>query len=123
MPIEYEVDETNNVIVATGTGVVGDEDFLDYVQRFLADARIRSGYRELVDLTRATKGAISPDLFDRIAQMDRERPDQQPGSRTAIVVPDSASFQLASAYGLKAQAPVIVFSSLDVARTWLGLRA
>lgn len=123
MPIEYVVEEANNVVYATGTGIVSDEDFLDYVRRFLADARIRPGYRELVDLTRATKGAISPGLFDRIAQMDREQPGQQLGSRTAIVVPDSESFLLASAYGLKAQAPVIVFSNLDVARTWLGLRA
>lgn len=121
MPIDYEVDEVHNVVYATGQGAVGDEDFLDYVQRFLADRRIRPGYRELVDLTAAIRGQISPRLFDLIAELDRQQPERQSGSRTAIVVPDSESFQLASAYGLKAQAPVIVFSNVSVARTWLGI--
>jgi hypothetical protein len=121
MPIDYEVDEVKNVVYATGRGAVADEDFLDYVRRFLADARIRPGYRELVDLTAATKGAISPGLFDLIAELDRQQPKQQHGSRTAIVVTDNESFHLASQYGLKAQAPVIVFSNASVARTWLGI--
>jgi hypothetical protein len=121
MPIDYEVDVAHNVVHATATGAVGDADFLDYVRRFLADSRIRPGYRELVDLTAASKGAISPELFDLIADLDRQQPERLRGSRTAIVVPDSEGFELASTYGLKAQAPVIVFTNIGVARTWLGI--
>lgn len=121
MPIQYEVDEARNVIQASARGTLGDADFLDYAHRLMADSRIRPGYRELVDLTAAVKGDISQELFELIAAIDRQRPDRHAGSRTAIVVPDSEAFQLASTYAIKAQAPVIVFSNLSVARTWLGI--
>lgn len=121
MPINYEVDESRNVILASAHGTLGDAEFLDYARRLMADSRIQSGYRELVDLTAAVKGDISQELFDLIAAIDRQSPDRHTGSRTAIVVPDPEGFQLASTYALKAQAPVIVFSNIGVARTWLGI--
>jgi hypothetical protein len=121
MPITYEVDEAQNIVYATVRGTVDAENFLDYVRQFHADARIRPGYRELVDATAAQAGDITPELFDLIAELDRQRPDLQVNSRTAIVVPSVEGFDLARQYERKAQTTVIVFTSLDVARTWLGL--
>jgi hypothetical protein len=121
MSITYDVDETHNVVYATVLGTANAADFLAYAQQFLADPRIKPGYRELLDATAAQVGDITPDLFDRIVALDRERPEMLPGSRTAIVVPSVEGFDLARQYERKAQLSVIVFTSLDVAKTWLGL--
>jgi hypothetical protein len=121
LPITYDVDESRNVVYATVQGIVHAEDFLDYARRFQADPRIKPGYRELIDARAATPGEITPELFDQVAALDRERPEMLPGSRTAIVVPSVEGFDLARQYERKAQVTVIVFTSLDVAKTWLGL--
>lgn len=121
MPITYEVDETQNVVHATLRGTISAEEFLAYVRQFHADTRIKPGYRELVDGTAAQAGDITPELFDMIVELDRQRPELQVNSRTAIVVPSVEGFDLAREYERKAQTNVIVFTSLDVARTWLGL--
>lgn len=121
MPIHYTVDESKNLVLVSVRGVVNDEEFLDYVRQFHADTRIRPGYRELVDATAASPGVIRPELFDQIAEMDRQRPDMLPRAKTAIVVSSNEAFELARQYESRAQMPVTVFSSIDVARIWLGI--
>lgn len=121
MPVTYEVDETLNAVYAWVSGVVGEDDFLAYVEQFLADARIRPGYRELVDATAATPGHITTELFDRIAALGRGHPALLAGSRAAIVVPPGRSYDLARQYQRMAQVEMEVFLSLDSARKWLGI--
>jgi len=121
MPIHYSVDESKNLVLVTVLGTVNDDEFLDYVRQFHTDTRIRPGYRELVDATAASPGVIRPELFDQIAELDRQRPELLPRSKTAIVVTGSEAYELARQYETKAQMPVTVFSSLDVARIWLGI--
>ncbi len=121
MPITYRVDESQNVVYATVRGTVNVEDFLSYVRQFHADARIRPGYRELVDATAAQAENITPQLLDLIVEADRRRPELQENSRTAIVVPSVEGFNLAREYERKALMSVVAFTSLDVAKTWLGL--
>jgi hypothetical protein len=121
MSIEYSVDESRNVVLVTVRGTVNDYEFLDYVRQFHNDNRIRPGYRELVDATAASPGVIRAELFDQIAELDRQRPEMLPRAKTAIVVSSGEAFELARQYESKAQMPVTVFSSLDVARIWLGI--
>lgn len=121
MPVTYEVDEAQNAVYAWVSGVVGEEDFLAYVEQFLADTRIRPGYRELVDATAATPGNITTELFDRIAELDRRHPEVLAGSRAAIVVPPGRSYDLARQYQRMARVQMEVFLSLDTAREWLGI--
>ncbi|HCU53620.1 MAG TPA: hypothetical protein DIC36_04830 [Gammaproteobacteria bacterium] len=121
MSIEYSVDESRNVVLVTVRGTVNDHEFLDYVRQFHNDNRIRPGYRELVDATAASPGVIRAELFDQIAELDRQRPEMLPRAKTAIVVSSGEAFELARQYESKAQMPVTVFSSLDVARIWLGI--
>jgi hypothetical protein len=122
MPVTYEVDDVQNAIYAWVSGVVGEDDFLAYVEQFLADSRIRPGYRELVDATAATPGNITTELFDRIAELDREHPQLLAGSRAAIVVPPGRSYELARQYQRMARVEMEVFLSIDAAREWLGIR-
>lgn len=121
MPITYRVDESQNVVYATVRGAVSIEDFLSYVRQFHADARIRPGYRELVDATAARAENITPQLLDLIVEADRQHRELQENSRTAIVVPSVEGFNLARDYERKALTSVVAFTSLDVAKTWLGL--
>jgi len=121
MPIHYTVDESKNLVLVTVRGTVNDHELLEYVRQFHNDNRIRPGYRELVDATAASPGVIDPGLFDQIAEMDRQRPELLPRSKTAIVVSGGEAFELAREYESKAELPVTVFSSLDVARIWLGI--
>lgn len=122
LPIEYTVDEQRNFVHAIVQGQVDDHQFLDYVSRFHADPRIKPGYRELVDCTTATPGTITPALFEQIASLDRERPDLLPRAKTALVVTGEEAFELARRYEAHAEMPVTVFSRLDVALIWLGLK-
>ena len=121
MPITYEVDEAQNAVYAWVSGQVRAEDFLAYVQQFLADSRIKPGYRELVDATAAVPSDITAELFNQIAEIDRRFPEMLPGSRTAIVVPHASGFELARQYQKVARMQVLVFFSLEVAREWLGI--
>lgn len=122
MPVTYEVDDVQNAIYAWVSGVVGEEDFLAYVEQFLADRRIRPGYRELVDATAATPGNITTELFDRIAALGRRHPVVLAGSRAAIVVAPGRSYDLARQYQRMAPVEMEVFLNLDSAREWLGIR-
>jgi hypothetical protein len=122
LPVTYEVDEAQNAVYAWVSGVVGEDDFLAYVQQFLADTRIRPGYRELVDATSATPGNITAELFDRIAALGRRHPAVLAGSRAAIVVPSGRSYDLARQYQRMAPVEMEVFLNLEAAREWLGLR-
>ena len=121
MPITYEVDEPENIVYAWVSGRVGVEDFQANVQQFLADTRIKPGYRELVDATAAAPEHVTAELFRRIAEIDRQHPQVLPGARTAIVVPQAPGFDLARQDQPMTRMQVLVFFSLDVAREWLGI--
>ncbi len=52
MPLHVEVDAEKKVILASGEGVVTDQDLLDYVQEYLGGREL-SGFNELFDLSGA----------------------------------------------------------------------
>jgi len=122
LPIEYTVDEKRNFVHVIVQGQVDDHELLEYVRRFHSDPRIKPGYRELVDCTTAIPGTINPELFGQIAEMDRERPELLPRAKTALVVSGEEAFELARQYESHAEMPVTVFSRLDVALIWLGIK-
>lgn len=51
MSVEYTYDEENNVLYTRFFGVVTDKDLRDQGEAVAADPRIKSGVRELVDLS------------------------------------------------------------------------
>lgn len=121
MPVTYEVDDVQNAVYAWVSGRIGEEDVLAYVQQFLSDLRIRPGYRELVDATAATPVDITTGLFDRIAELDRRRPEMIRGARTAIVAAPGLALELARQYQQAARVEVQVFQGIEAAREWLGI--
>ena len=121
MPISYTVDEAANVFYARAVGVVTAQELLRYDEETSADLRIRPRFRELFDATSAVPEDIGPEVLDLLVAREQEESQRLPGSKTAVVAPTNATFDLAKEYERRVHGKtVIVFAHLNVALAWLG---
>jgi hypothetical protein len=121
MPITFEVDEQANFVDVKATGVVTEEDLLQYQTTLMADPRIRPGLRVLFDARTAQPGGLTPEAVRIIASLDRKLRETCPTNKSAIVVRDKQAAELAHEFETNTETNAIVFFNLDVARTWLGV--
>jgi hypothetical protein len=121
MPITFEVDEQANFVDVKATGVVTEEDLLQYQTTLMADPRIRPGLRVLFDASTAQPGGLTPEAIQIIASLDRKLRQTCPADKSAIVVRDKWAAELAHEFEKNTETDAVVFFNLDVAKTWLGI--
>ena len=122
MPLSYEFDEQNKLVIVTGKERITLDDVLAHQRELQADPRMKPGVRCLVDLTQMTGlGMSGRDTF-RLAQAREEFPYLAMQARTAIVVKDAVHFAMARMYALSRRKyiePMAIFYDLDEARHWV----
>ena len=122
MPNVYAVVNDGRAVVEFWTGQVTHEELMAHEQRHLSDPSIQAGASILVDAERAQFGTTTEEIKELAALYGRAVGRLKVG-RIALLV-NKETYQRAliflkevEGYGVK----VIVFSTLDVACTWLGI--
>jgi hypothetical protein len=122
MPSIYAVIDDGRIVVEFWTGEVTHDELLAHERRHLSDPLIKAGASVLVDAERAQFGTTTDEIKDVVALYGQIVGRLKVG-RMALLV-NKETYQRAliflkevEGYGVK----VIVFSTLDVACTWLGL--
>ncbi|NOS76863.1 MAG: hypothetical protein HOP35_02855 [Nitrospira sp.] len=122
MPNNYAVLNEGSVVVEFWTGPVTHEELLAHERRHLSDPLIKAGASVLIDAERAQFGTTVEEIKD-IADLYGQVIGKLKVGRMALLV-NKETYERALVflkevewYGVK----VIVFNSLDIACTWLGL--
>ncbi len=122
MPNNYAVSNDGSVVVEFWTGQVTQEEVLAHERLHLSDPAVKAGASVLIDAERAQFGTTVEEIKD-IVDLYGQVIGKLKVSRMALLV-NKETYERAlvflkdvEGYGVK----VIVFSSLDIACTWLGL--
>jgi len=122
MPNNYTVLNGGNVVVEFWTGQVSHDELLAHERRHLSDPLIKGGAAVLVDAERAQFGSTTDEIKDIVGLYGQVVGRLKVGRMALLVNKETYQRSLVflkevEGYGVK----VIVFSTLDVACTWLGL--
>jgi hypothetical protein len=122
MPNTYAVINDGSMVVEFWTGQVTHDELLAHERRHLSDPSIKAGAAVLVDAQRARFGTTEEEIAD-IAVLYSRVVGKLKVTRMALLV-NNETYERAlvfmkevEGYGVK----VIIFNSLDIACTWLGL--
>lgn len=122
MPNTYAVINDGSMVVEFWTGQVTHDELLAHERRHLSDPLIKAGASVLVDAQRARFGTTEEEIAD-IAVLYSRVVGKLKVTRMGLLV-NNETYERAlvfmkevEGYGVK----VIIFNSLDIACTWLGL--
>ena len=122
MPNNYAVLNEGSVVVEFWTGQVTHDELLAHERRHLSDPSIKVGASVLIDAERAQFGTTVEEVKE-VADLYGQVIGRLKVGRMALLV-NKETYERAlvflkevEGYGVK----VIVFNSLDIACTWLGL--
>ena len=127
MPIEYKVGENGHFIHAIATGDVTEEQFIEYESGHLTDARLRSPFKELLEIRDGSFRLVTPRAIEQLVARRGQPGSRHPWHDCAIVVSysDADAWDLAKLYErlatLHSPCSVIVFGDVGIAKTWLGV--
>lgn len=125
MPLQVEVNSEKKVILASGEGVVTDQDLLDYVDEYLGGGKL-SGFDELFDLSAAdVRDLTYSGLAAVAAAAAATDPDQGP-IKIAILVSETRGMGVSRLYQSLRESKggrrhTRVFWDPSECREWLGL--
>ena len=122
MPITYDVDEEQNLVLVKVSGEFTDEIVLRFERDFIADRRIKPGFRALFDASTVRLTEVSEKAIDQLLEMEEADPGKFNHSRRALVFNEQLGWARAEKFEDRARGRVIVFYSMDVARIWLGIK-
>jgi hypothetical protein len=118
------VNEKTNFIHAVATGVLTGNQVLDYHSAQRSDKRVKPGFTELFDASKAELSGDFRPAFEELWRRNEADAAFVQGARTAIVVSEDPAFDLAKEFERGSQNPtVIVFINPDVAKTWIDYEA
>ncbi|MDH3430896.1 MAG: hypothetical protein OEM60_10725 [Gammaproteobacteria bacterium] len=122
MPCKFVQAMDGDVILELWTGSVTLDEMMAHKQRLFADSSIKASASVLSDFTRATF-SVSPEDVKKLAEMDNEPGGKSTIGRYAFLV-DYGVYDEAQLFAEQVNRhgkSVIVFNSLDLAATWLGM--
>lgn len=124
MPLRYQIDDENRLVLARGYDVLTDQEVFEYKQSVWSLPRV-AGYDELVDVGDVKR--IDFPSTERLRELARLSAalDVLPPSRVAIVAADLVSFEIARMYEVfrkldkRSTRDVSVFRKEEEAIVWL----
>jgi len=119
MPVSYEIDKEECLIVCTATGVCTLADVVRFREQLRADPDFDPTFCQLVDATGMTRAEVSPEQVRSLA----EQSPFSVNSRRALVAGNDLGFGLLRVYeivrGLRGDTQVQVFRNRAAALEWL----
>jgi len=122
MPVEYVVLNQGALVLELWTGTISHDELLAHERRHLSDSSIARGASVLVDAASASF-ETTPEEVHELTDLYRRSGEKLRVGKSAILVNESA-YDRARLYEKQATdlgVRVILFNSLDVACTWLGI--
>jgi hypothetical protein len=119
LPVRYVIDKEHRLVLTVGEGSVTASEIRSHQDRLLGDPNFDAAFNQLIDVTTATRFAMSVDEASELAR----RPITSPASRRAFVAsqPHIYGFgRLMEAYH-EQRAQVHVFYDRNEALRWLGV--
>lgn len=122
MPIDYIVLEQGSFVYTRAHGMLTEQDLIEHERALFEDARVRRGYRQVLDFRWVAQEQITPDtLLTKLSEVHARARSKVQGARYAIVAHSSHWFTAGARYrcdGVKMT--VIVFNDPTTACIWLG---
>ena len=123
MPMHFKVDLELGIVVTSVEGDVSDEDVIRHAQALLADPAVH-GLNELLDVSGREEISVSTGTVKAAARLLRERGENRPGGRLAILADSDPVFGMARLYQAHRDHPhgeIGVFRDRRKALDWLGV--
>ena len=119
MPLAWVIDHRTRMVVATGEGMLGLEDFERALDELARPATL--SYRKLVDLTRCSPALSTADMLDLSGRM-RGYGSLSPLGALAIVAVSDESYRQARLFITMdgTDRPLKIFRETEAARDWLA---
>ncbi len=122
MPCNYVIARDGAVVLELWTGTVSLTELTGHKTHLANEVDLRPGASVLSDCRRA-EFEFSPEAIGDLANMENDPASDARIARYAFLVPDEV-YAMARQFADKVEGfgkTVIVFNSLDVAATWLGM--
>ena len=122
MPVEYVVLNQGALVVELWMGTISHDEVLAHERRHLSDSSITRGASVLVNAASASFETM-PEAVHEVTDLYRRSGEKLRVGKSAVLVNESA-YDRARLYERQATdlgVRVILFNSLDVACTWLGI--
>ena len=122
MPVEYVVLNQGALVVELWTGTISHDEVLAHERRHLSDSSIARGASVLVDANNASF-ETTPEAVHELADLYRRSGENLRVGKSALLV-NRLAYDRAQLYERQASdcgVTVILFNSLNIACTWLGI--
>lgn len=123
MPCKYLVAMDGRVVIERWTGTVASQELMTHKQQQANDPSIKPGAAVLSDCTGAVF-AIAPHEIGELSAMDKDSGSASTRVRRYAFLVNNDTYQLARQFSDQVNQhgkSVIIFNSMDVAASWLGL--
>ena len=121
MSLDYAVNEEMNFVYVKARGPLDRENMITYEASFIADQRVRPGFKALFDASQVRGIDLDPQVIAVLLNMELAYPDKFKGSKRAFLLSENLGWDNAKTFAEEAEGNNIVLFSLDVALVWLGV--
>ena len=124
MPIEYDIIEDKQLILAEGSGVVTGSDVIRHLDTLAADDRYTMPMKKLVDYRTIDSIRISSEEADLIAQKKKSLINKFTGEKCAFVSPEDLTYGTSRVHQALVESADIntaVFRRIEEALEWLDV--
>ena len=124
MPIEYDIIEDKQLVLAKGSGVVTGNDVIRHLEGLAADNRYAAPMKKLVDYSSINNINISSEEADAIALKKKSFSSKFRGEKCAFVSPGDLTYGTSRVHQALIQIDDIdteVFRQIEEALDWLDV--
>lgn len=124
MPIDYDIIEDKQIVVAKGSGVVTGADVISHLDSLAADARYTAPMKKIIDYRSIESIDISSEDAVTIALKKDTFSPKFRGERCAFVSPGNATYSTSRVHQSLVNTNDIntaVFRQIEEALDWLGV--
>ena len=124
MPLTYTIEPSRNLIVATGTGVLTDDDVMEHRRVLVADPRFSFEMRELSDIRQVTDFRLTPAGIRVMVAADVKMMAAGGMHKLAVVAEENVAYGMSRMYQTLGEPNIRlvgVFRNYKEALEWLGI--
>ena len=125
MPIRYDIDHQNRLVLTVASGVLTDSELLEHKRKLSRDQEFEAGMAELSDVRGVDQLDVTPEGVRTFVAQDAKDAARFRDYKLAIVASEDLVFGMARMYQTLTannNSNVAVLRSIAQARAWLGLQ-
>ena len=122
MPISYRIDPERNLVLVEGSGVVTDDDLIEFRSSMVNDPLFQSDMKELSDFRSVERHEHNREGYNKFIEQEKSYASLLGDYHIAIVTGSDLHFgfsRLYQAHVVEVLPHVNVFRDMDEAKAWL----